>query len=77
MYYPYSKNKGADQLRSYWEADLCLCFVYADCWFSHEAAFIMSNKLLKYETNDLLGTTLVKQCSQDNGIHVYTYQVFK
>ena len=26
MYYPYSENKGADQLRSYPEADLCLCF---------------------------------------------------
>ena len=26
MYYPYSENKGADQLRSYREADLRLCF---------------------------------------------------
>ena len=26
MYYPCSKNKGADQLRSYREADLRLCF---------------------------------------------------
>ena len=26
LYYPYSKNKGADQLRSYCEADLRLCF---------------------------------------------------
>ena len=26
MYYLYSKNKGADQLRSYREADLRLCF---------------------------------------------------
>ena len=39
MYYPCSKNKGADQLRSYCEADLHLCFwVDADCWFSHAAA---------------------------------------
>ena len=36
MYYPCSKNKGADQLRGYREAD----FAYADCWFSHEAAHI-------------------------------------
>ena len=35
MYYPCSENKGADQL---YEADLRLCFTYADCWFSHEAA---------------------------------------
>ena len=37
LYYPYSKNKGADQLRDYYEADLRLC-AYAKCWFSHDAA---------------------------------------
>ena len=26
LHYPYSKNKGADQLRGYREADLRLCF---------------------------------------------------
>ena len=26
LYYPYSENKDADQLRGYREADLCLCF---------------------------------------------------
>ena len=26
LYYPSSENKGADQLRDYREADLCLCF---------------------------------------------------
>ena len=26
LYYPSSENKGADQLRGYREADLCLCF---------------------------------------------------
>ena len=26
FHYPYSENKGADQLRSDWEADLNLCF---------------------------------------------------
>ena len=26
MYYPCSESKGADQLRGYREADLCLCF---------------------------------------------------
>ena len=26
LYYPYSENKGADQLRGYREADLRLCF---------------------------------------------------
>ena len=38
-YFTSSENKGADQLRSYPEADLRLCFrLYANCWFSHEAA---------------------------------------
>ena len=26
MYYPFSENKGTDQLPGYREADLCLCF---------------------------------------------------
>ena len=26
LYYPISENKGADELRGYREADLCLCF---------------------------------------------------
>ena len=40
LYYPSSENKGADQLRIYCEADLRLCFAYADCWFSHVVAQI-------------------------------------
>ena len=40
-YYPNSKNKGADQLHSYRELDLHLCFAHAKCWFSHDAAHIM------------------------------------
>ena len=43
MYYLSSENKGADQLRGYREADLCLCFrIYAKSLFSHDAA----NKIL-------------------------------
>ena len=38
MYYLFSENKGADQLRSYREADLRLVFAYAKSWFSHDAA---------------------------------------
>ena len=33
-----SETKGADQLRSYCKAYLCLVFAYPECWFSHEAA---------------------------------------
>ena len=38
LWYLSSENKGADHLRGYREADLRLCFAYADCWFSHVAA---------------------------------------
>ena len=39
LYYLCSKNKGADQLRGYREADLRLCFsIYAKCWFSHDTS---------------------------------------
>ena len=47
LYYPCSENKGADQLRSYCEADLCLCFAYADCWFSCASAHILLSKMIK------------------------------
>ena len=36
LYYPCSKNKGADQLCC--EADLCLCFRIGKIWFSQDAA---------------------------------------
>ena len=34
LYYPYSKNKGPDQLI------YALVFAYADCWFSYVAAYL-------------------------------------
>ena len=34
LYYTCSKNKGADQLRSY----CAFVFMYAKCWFSHDVA---------------------------------------
>ena len=40
MYYLCSKNKGADQLGGYREADLRPVFAYAKCWFSHDMAQI-------------------------------------
>ena len=49
-----SQNKGADQLRSYCETELCLCFcIYADCWFSHDATqmFYLQYYLYKYNSS--------------------------
>ena len=40
LYYPYSENKGADQLRGDREADLRLVFAYAKSRFSHDVAHI-------------------------------------
>ena len=42
LYYPYSENKGADQLRGYREADLRLCFrVCKKPVFSQRGSFIL------------------------------------
>ena len=41
LYYPSSENKGADQLRSYCEADLAFVFAYAN-----DVGFLMMR--LKY-----------------------------
>ena len=48
LYYPCSENKGADQLRDYREADLRLCFAYAKCLFSHDAAHVFYYYFLFY-----------------------------
>ena len=40
-YYPFSENKGADQLRSYCEADLHLCFRIDHNRFSHDMAQVI------------------------------------
>ena len=46
MYYPSSKNKGADQLRGYREADICaFVFAYADYRFSHVTAHFFHHEL--------------------------------
>ena len=47
LYYPYSENKGADQLRGYREADLRLCFAYAKHWFSHGVAHFVLDLSVK------------------------------
>ena len=57
LYYPYSENKGADQFRGYREADLRLCFAYANIRFSHDAAqitagfFKVSDEYFKVKQN--------------------------
>ena len=40
LYYLFGKNKGADQLRDYSAADLCLCFHICKSMFSHDADHI-------------------------------------
>ena len=55
LYYPYSKSKGADQLRSYWAADLRLFFAYAKSRFSHNKAHIVL--LRAYSLNGMFRIT--------------------
>ena len=46
LYYPYSENKGADQLRGYREADLRLCFrICKKPVFSRRGSFRVSSCL--------------------------------
>ena len=45
LYYLCSENKGADQLCSYREADLGLCFRICKSLVSHDAALILWNIL--------------------------------
>ena len=40
MYYLCNENKGADQLRSYREADLVFVFAYSKSRFSHDVAHL-------------------------------------
>ena len=47
LYYPCSENKGADQLRGYREADLCLCFrICKNPVFSHRGSINFGKKCL-------------------------------
>ena len=41
LYYPCSKNKDADQLHSYCETDLRLCFRICKHWFSQHRLIYM------------------------------------
>ena len=50
LYYPCSKNKGADQLRGYRKADLRLCFRICKM-FSHNEAHILIIWLKSYLIN--------------------------
>ena len=43
LYYPCSENKGADQLRGYREADLCLCFRIYKKPVSRDEAHMLSH----------------------------------
>ena len=52
MYYPSSENKGADQLRSYCEADLYLCFgIGKNLVFSGRGSYIECLGMLQLVSN--------------------------
>ena len=57
MYYPYSKNKGADQLHSDCDADLCLCFGIGKtpAFSSHMSCFNSTGLELRVYGSSLTG----------------------
>ena len=50
-YYPCSEKKGADQLRSYCEADLRLCFRICKTMFCHDATQLTFEQFNKMFTS--------------------------
>ena len=45
LYYPSGENKGADQLRGFREADLCLCFqICKNPVFSRRSSYLSEHK---------------------------------
>ena len=58
LYYQYSKNKGADQLRSYCAADLRLCFRICKRRFSHNAAHLLEDKFGEFYIKTSFGFSL-------------------
>ena len=70
MYYPCSENKGADQLRSYFEADLRLCFCLCSllvfpCGGSHYIDFVC------------VGCSQSCWLSLDNECNGYSFTIFQ
>ena len=68
LYYPCSKNKGTDQLRSYCEADLRLCFCLCRLLIFHSAAqMIFLNLYFVFQILDLdkEEDTLVKKAESE------------
>ena len=63
LYYPYSENKGADQLRGYREADLRLCFrICKKPVFSRSSSFL--KKASHQERNMINQVTVMMPSSQ-------------
>ena len=69
MYYPYSENKGADQLRGYREADLRLCFrickkpVFSRCgsYYVRDSFPLNNKKAILNFVRDLLVSTVPRK----------------
>ena len=72
MHYPCSENKGADQLRSYCEADLRLCFrTGKNPVFSRCASFTPGLEQLLGKVNDSkaigpgnMSNVMLKECAK-------------
>ena len=68
MHYPSSENKGADQLRSYCEADLRLCFrIGNNPVFSRCGSFKLIFQHLQSQKKDTLTTQSSKAADESGG----------
>ena len=71
MYYPSSENKGADQLRSYCEADLRLCFrIGNNPVFSQSGSYLVHFSTLAISLLNSIGDFL------ESGIDEYTTNLY-
>ena len=80
LYYPYSENKGADQLRGYHEADLRLCFrICKKSGFLMTRLILLFNSIsinlflnmiiiLKLLIRDIVKTKLIHSVAGEGGI---------
>ena len=64
LYYPCSKNKGADQLRGYREADLRLCFRICKKPVFSRRGSILAVAMSKFDTTLLLCDAAALLCNR-------------
>ena len=83
LYYLCSENKGADQLRGYREADLCLCFSICEKpVFSRRGSYLIIFAVNSVDADQAIGTLwlvgifdvclgIILMCMERSGVFVF------